>query len=133
MAIGKWAMWFSGLLFLLIGIGALVAALSPSVLESFVGEDGADIAQSTAWILAASFIPGAFLFFWVGTWFGSNDRGVPSLTQATQMAQASQAYAEAWKRQAGTPGTPAQAPGPTGAPLVDPLKMPTDPTQSGFG
>jgi hypothetical protein len=133
MAIGKWAMWFSGVLFLLIGLTCLGVALVPSVMEGFIGEDGADIVRGTAWILAASFIPGAFLFFWVGTWFQSNDRGVPSLTQATQMAQASQAYADAWKRQAGTPGNPAPAPGPTGAPLVDPLQMPTDPTQGGVG
>jgi hypothetical protein len=132
MAIGKWAMWFSGVLFLLIGGGCLVLALFPSVLESFVGEDGADIARGTFWILAVSFIPGAFLFFWVGTWFKSNERAIPSMMQISQMAQNSQAYADQWMRQAGTaPGAPAQPP--TGAPLVDPLQMPTDPTKGGFG
>lgn len=99
MAFGKWTMRFCGVIFLLIGVGSLVVALVPSLAERFVesaagtsdfgiGAAGADTVRATCWILAASFIPGAFLFFWVGQWFKAVEPSFDSiLASSAQMAR----------------------------------------------
>ncbi len=149
MAFGKWCMYFSGVMFLIIGGGALVVALVPSLTEQFVdnatgdpslgfGAAAADTVRLTAWILAATFIPGAFLFFWVGRWFKSSQPGFGQMMQqSNQMMQQAQAYMGAMNPQAnpmpGATAPGATVPGATGPPMQDPLQMPTDPTQGGFG
>jgi hypothetical protein len=132
MAIGKWAMRLSGLLFLVIGLGALAVALFPSITENFVdnatgdssfgiGATTADTVRLTAWILAATFIPGAFLFFWVGQWFKSGP-SFTSMMQTAQMAQANSAFPQAYPQGFTPPGTAAPGTGipSTPMPVVEP-------------
>jgi hypothetical protein len=92
MAIGKWSMYLSAVLFFLIGFGALAVAVVPGadewfaeqILESggFEADEGliglvadSEGVRTTSWILAASFIPSGFLFVWAGRWFRSMEGG----------------------------------------------------------
>ncbi len=65
MAIGKWCMYLSAVLFLLIGFGPITS-------------DEIGGVKTTAWILAATFIPTALLFAWCGRWFKSMEGSVPT-------------------------------------------------------
>ena len=80
MAFGKWSMYVGAVVFLVIGVGALVAGLT-------VDSDVPGV-QETAWILAATFIPCAALFVFVGRWFKSMEPGFGSMMQTSaQMAR----------------------------------------------
>jgi hypothetical protein len=116
MAIGKWCMYLSAVLFFLIGFGALAVAVVPGA-DEWVAEQTLDSAgfssddpfqdeaisaittdeiggvKTTAWILAATFIPTAFLFAWCGRWFKSMEGSVP--TFGAMMQQSAQMTADA--------------------------------------
>ena len=82
MAFGKWCMYFSAVVFLAIGVGALVVAFVPSFDDEF------GVVRSTGLILGATFIPCAFLFFWCGRWFNSMQPSVDAMMQTSaQMAR----------------------------------------------
>jgi hypothetical protein len=134
MAIGKWSMWVCGFLFLLIGLGALAVAAVPGVddwvAEQTVAATGTSSAfddevvtaiadsegvRSTSWILAGTFLPGALLFFWCGTWFRSPQPAFnPLVTAGTPV-----------------PTGPAPAPAWTGI-TSEPAVEPADPTAGGI-
>jgi hypothetical protein len=105
-------MYFSAVLFLVIGVGSLVVAVVPGADEwvaetfldsvspdtdnetaaSIIGEDSSGAVQTTSLILAATFIPGAFLFFWMGRWFKSMQPSFDNMMQTSaQMARTSSA------------------------------------------
>jgi len=95
MAIAKWSMYLTAVLFVLIGVGALAVAVLPGADEWFaeqvldragVPDDtfgdqtvslvaDAEGVQLTAWIFALTFLPTAALFVWVGRWFTSMESG----------------------------------------------------------
>jgi Na+-driven multidrug efflux pump len=79
MAFGKWSMYFGAVIFLVIGVGALVAGLT--VEDEVAGVDTG--LQTTCWILAATFIPGAVLFVFVGRWFKSMAPSFDSMMQTS--------------------------------------------------
>ena len=105
-------MYFSAVLFLVIGVGSLVVAVVPGadewVAETFldsvspgtdnetaaniIGEDSSGAVQLTSFILAATFIPGAFLFLYMGRWFNSMQPSFNDMMQTSaQMARTSSA------------------------------------------
>jgi len=155
MAIGKWSMYISAVLFLISGLGALAIAVVPDADEWFAeqildrsgvpdGTFGQDTAvnaivdsegiQLTAWILVITFLPMAALFVWIGRWFKSMEGGMSSMFGAsTNVAAANAAYMP----QPGAPGAvPYTTPMPTGqAPVPkfgDPTHQPPDPSGGGF-
>jgi hypothetical protein len=159
MAIGKWSMYLSALLFLLIGLGALAVAVVPGV-DDWVAEQTLDSAgfssddpfhdetvaaitdddiggvRTTAWILAATFLPTAFLFAWCGRWFTSMQGSVPSFGSMTQNSAEMLANAQVLQPQYGQgAAAPGATPFPTGQPPVpdfgDPIPPPSDPTAFG--
>jgi len=162
MAIGKWCMYISAVLFLIIGLGALAVAVIPGVddwvaeqtldqvgftddspfqdeaVEAITDDDVGGI-RITAWILALTFLPTAALFVWIGRWFKSMESGVNSMFGTpAQVNAAGVAYVP-------QPGVPTAAPGgpvpyttpvPTEqAPVPkfgDPSLQPPDPSGGGF-
>jgi hypothetical protein len=105
-------MYFSAVLFLVIGVGSLVVAVVPGadewVAETFldsvspgtdnetaaeiIGEDSSGAVQATSLILAATFIPGAILFLWMGRWFRSMQPSFDDMMQTSaHMARTSSA------------------------------------------
>ncbi len=157
MAIGKWSMYISAILFLIIGLGALAVAVIPGV-DDWVAETTLDEVgfnddspfrdeavnaitdddvggiRITAWILALTFLPTAALFVWIGRWFKSMEGGMSSMFGvSTNVAVANAAYLP----QPGAPGAvPYTTPMPTGqAPVPkfgDPTLQPPDPSGGGF-
>ena len=125
MAIGKWCMYLSTVLFFLIGFGALAVAVVPGA-DEWVAEQTLDSAgfssddpfqdeainaitsdeiggvKTTAWILAGTFIPTAFLFAWCGRWFKSMEGSVPTfgamMQQSAQMTANVQAAYQPYRR-----------------------------------
>jgi hypothetical protein len=151
MAIGKWCMYLSGILFLLIGFGSLAVAVVPGV-DEWVAEQTLDSAgfssddpfhddavdaftsdeisgvKTTAWILAGTFIPTAFLFIWCGRWFKSMEGSVP--TFGSMMQGSAQMMANAQNiQQHYAPGTvvPPNGGVPTGQPPVPKFSDPIGP------
>ena len=123
-------MYFSAVLFLVIGIGSLVIAVVPDADEwvaetfldsvspstsgdnetaaEFIGDDSSGAVRTTSLILAATFIPGAFLFFYMGRWFKSMQPSFDNIMQnSAQMARNSSAmYQQYGQAPAGAvPGT----------------------------
>ena len=143
---GKWSMYLSALLFLVIGTGALAIAVVPGVdewfAESILDASGAPDDQflvdaitdqgavgSTMLILGLTFLPTAALFWWCGRWFKQIAEGrtafggfgvpAPNLMAAYQpMAQPGGPM----------PGAGVAAPPSAGPPVVDP----PDPTAGGI-
>jgi hypothetical protein len=98
MAFGKWCMYLSGVLFLAVGVGALVVAFVPSFDDEF------GIVRSTGLILGATFIPCAFLFFWCGRWFKSLQPSFNSMMDTSaQMARNSSAMYQQYGQVPGSP------------------------------
>jgi len=156
MAIGKWSMYISAVLFLIVGLGALAVAVVPGVddwvaeqtldqvgftddspfqdeaVEAITDDDVGGI-RITAWILALTFLPTAALFVWIGRWFKSMEGGVNSMFGgSTNVAAANAAYLQ---QQPGAP-VPYTTPMPTEqAPVPkfgDPSLDPPDPTAGGI-
>lgn len=152
MAIGKWSMYISAVLFLVVGLGALAIAVVPDADEWFAeqildrsgvsddtfGQDAAvnaivdsDGISLTAWILALTFLPTAALFVWIGRWFKSMEGGNSMFGVSTNVAAAQAAYMP----QPGAP-VPYTTPMPTEqAPVPkfgDPSLQPPDPSGGGF-
>lgn len=152
MAIGKWSMYISAVLFLIIGLGALAIAVVPDadewfaeqildragVSEDTVGQDTAVDAivdsegiQLTAWIFVITFLPMAALFFWIGRWFKSMAGGMSSMFGGSTNVAATAAFMP----QPGAP-VPYTTPMPTEqAPVPefgDPSLQPPDPSGGGF-
>lgn len=137
MAIGKWSMYISAVLFLIIGLGALAIAVVPDADEWFAeqildrsgvpddsfGQDAAVNAivdsegiSLTAWILVITFLPMAALFVWIGRWFKSMEGGMRSMYGgSTNLAAAGGAFMA-------QPGVPAAA----GGPVPHTTPMPTE-------
>jgi hypothetical protein len=124
-------------LFIIIGLGSLVVAIVPGAhewvaeqtldattppafeddeffqdtrdetVQAIVDSDGVVL---TAWILAATFLPMAALFIWIGRWFGSMARdgfgdGIPYDPQGVPMATGVPGYPP------GTTAPPSNVPG----------------------
>jgi hypothetical protein len=159
MAIGKWSMYISAVLFLIIGLGALAIAVVPEADEWFaeqildrsgvpegtLGQDTAVNAivdsegiQLTAWIFVITFLPMAALFVWIGRWFKSMEGGMRSMFGSP--AQVSTAGVPYFQQQGGAPApggpVPYTTPMPTDqAPVPkfgDPSLQPPDPSGGGF-
>ena len=159
MAIGKWSMYISAVLFLIIGLGALAIAVVPDADEWFAeqildrsgvpddtfGQDAAVNAivdsegvQLTAWIFVITFLPMAALFVWIGRWFKSMEGGMRSMFGASANLGATSA---AFMTQPGVPTAPG-APVPYTTPMPteqapvpkfgDPSLQPPDPSGGGF-
>lgn len=156
---GKWSMYFSALLFLVIGAGALAIAIVPGVdewfAESILDLSGAPDDQflidaitdegavgSTMLIIGLTFLPCAALFWWCGRWFkqladgkggffGGGAFGVPMGADA--VAQYQQVANQYGVPTYGAPqtGTPPAAPqaGPSATP---PSPSPSDPSAGGI-
>ena len=146
MAIGKWCMYLSAALFFLIGFGALAVAVVPGA-DEWVAEQTLDSAgfssddpfqdeainaitsdeiggvQTTAWILAGTFIPTAFLFAWCGRWFKSMEGSVP--TFGAMMQQSAQMTANVQAAYQPSPPGPVV---PGGGVVAGGSPMPTGPT-----
>ncbi len=95
MAIAKWSMYLTAVLFVLIGAGALAVAVLPGADEWFAeqvldragvpddafGDQAVSLVadsegvQLSAWIFVITFLPTAALFVWVGRWFKSMEGG----------------------------------------------------------
>ena len=142
MAIGKWSMYLCAVLFVLIGLGSLAVAVVPGV-DEWVAEQtldsvglsssdpGRDLAvdaitnddiggvKTTAWILAATFLPTALLFAWCGRWFKSMQGTVPSFGSMMQNSAQMMANAQGMQQQYG------QGTGVPGG-VITPSPMPTD-------
>src|SRR5687768_3084131 len=109
MAIGKWCMYFSAVLFLVIGLGSLAVAVVPGAdewvaeqtLDSFspqtsefndeaadiIADDDVGAVRTTSLILAATFLPMAGLFVFCGRWFKSMEPAFDGIMQSShQMA-----------------------------------------------
>lgn len=145
MVIGKWSMYISAVLFLIIGLGALAVAVLPGADEWFaeqildrsgvpegtIGQDTAVNAivdsegiQLTAWIFVITFLPMAALFVWIGRWFTSMEGGMRSMYGgSTTIAAAQAAYLP---QQGATPAPP------SAATFADPSLDPPDPTAGGI-
>ncbi len=149
MGIGKWCMYATAVLFIIIGVGALVVAVVPGAHEwvaeqtvdattpDFIEEDesfedasvaaivDSDGVVLTAWILAATFLPTALLFIWIGRWFGTMQRegfgGMPYNPQAGGVAMT----------QSGAP-VPHTSPMPGGQAPVPKFTDPVGPPPEGF-
>jgi hypothetical protein len=154
MAFGKWSMYVSAVLFVIIGLGSLAVAVIPGVDEwvteqtldsvspqtsefnddaaNIVAEDDVGAVRLTSLILAATFLPMAGLFVFCGRWFKSMQ---PSLDGLMATSRAMAANTSAFYQQAGAgvvvPGSgviTGTAPMPTGqAPVPrfgDPISQP---------
>lgn len=150
-------MYLSAVLFLLIGFGALAVAVVPGV-DEWVAEQTLDSAgftsddpfqdeainaitsdeiggvKTTAWILAGTFIPTAFLFIWCGRWFKSMEGSVPSFGSMMQNSAQMMANAQNIQQHYGqgtvVPGSGVAAgpsPVPTGQPPVPKFSDPIGP------
>lgn len=160
MGIAKWSMRLCAVLFLLIAAAALVVIFVPSVNEwiaensveatntnpggitaNYVptgGETTPDDVKGVAWVLVATFLPMAALFWWMGRWFASMQPSLASLVQGAGLSANPMAGFPSAGPQAGWPvsgtGTaappppPAATPPPPAAPTVDPA----DPTAGGI-
>ena len=157
MAIGKWSMYLSAALFLFIGFGSLAVAVVPGA-DEWVAEQTLDSAgfssddpfqdeainaitrddiggvKTTAWILAATFIPTAFLFAWCGRWFKSMEGSVPTfgamMQQSAQLSANAQAAYQQYAPGSVAPGGGVVAGGspmPTGQPPVPKFSDPIGP------
>lgn len=151
MAIGKWSMYLCGVLFLFIGLGSLAVAVAPGVddrvadwtvdatgtPDAFDDDVSAAIAdsegvQSTAWILAATFLPTALLFFWCGRWFTSMQPGAGRFSAPPAGAVPYQPYG-AQPGVVPTGGSPLPPDTPPPVPRFgDPVLEPPDPTAGGI-
>ena len=161
MAIGKWSMYISAVLFLIIGLGALAVAVVPGADDWFAEQtldapgcrrtapsgtkrstrspiDDVGGVQLTAWILRLTFLPTAALFVWIGRWFKSMEGGMNSMFGSTAPMAANNAAF--FPQPGGTvaPGAPVAhtSPMPTEqAPVPkfgDPSLEPPDPSAGGF-
>ncbi len=145
---GKWSMYLSALLFLVIGAGALAIAVVPGVdewfAESILDLSGAPDDQflvdaitdegavgSTMLIIGLTFLPCAALFWWCGRWFkqlaeGKGGMFSPAAFGVPMGADAVAQYQQV-ANQYGVPTTP-QA-GPSATP---PSPSPSDPSAGGI-
>jgi hypothetical protein len=168
MGIAKWSMRVCAVLFLLIAAAAAVVIFVPSVNEwiaensveatntnpggitaNYVptgGETTPDDVKSVGWVLVATFVPMAALFWWMGRWFASMQPSLASLVQgAAGMGANPLAGYQSMAPQAGWPVTgtgtaappPPTAPPPPAAPPPPPPPAaptvdPADPTAGGI-
>lgn len=141
MAIGKWSMYLSAVLFFVIGFGALAVAVVPGadewfaeeILETgsgFEADEGliglvadSDAVQTTSWIFAATFIPTGFLFIYAGRWFKSMEGGFNSMMGSSMRSVQAMTSMYQQPGQSGVvtgtgvvAGTPAATPTPTATP-----------------
>ena len=124
MAIAKWSMYLTAVLFVLIGVGALAVAVVPGADEWFaeqvldrsgVPEDAfgddtvslvadSDGVQLTAWIFVITFLPTAALFVWIGRWFKSMEASMSSMFGSASTMAADSAASMAQARVPAAPG-----------------------------
>jgi hypothetical protein len=154
MAIGKWCMYLTAVLFLVVGLGALAVAAVPGT-DEWVAEQTLDASglssdspirddavnavtnddiggvRFTAWILAGTFLPTALLFVWCGRWFKSMEGGFGGMSGAS-IAMAANAAAPSAGQDDVVPAGGGRTAAPTVAAAGSPLPDLTDPTAGGI-
>ena len=154
MAIAKWCMYLTAVLFLIVGLGALAVAAVPGADEwaaeqtldasglssdSPIRGDAVDAITNddiggvrfTAWILAGTFLPTALLFAWCGRWFKSMEGGFGRMTGASVTMAANAASPSAGQDDV-VPADGGRATATTAPTPASPLPDLTDPTAGGI-